>query len=165
MPHNNPGYDIFSVGAEAGDIRYIEVKGLSGEWGAAGVPISAQQFALAWRERERYWLYVVEFANDPNRRRVTRLQDPVGKTTQYRVDSGWRALGADADVAASPADTGVTQPTVGDMLTVPDGRSGMILDVRGAGVIMQLSIRFSDGDVTSVLYQPDRMTVSRPQSG
>jgi hypothetical protein len=165
MPHNNPGYDILSVGAGTGDIRFIEVKGMSGEWSAAGVPLSARQFALAWRERERYWLYVVEFAQDPDRRRVTRLQDPVGKIMQYRVDSGWRALASISGTESSIADAGPIQPAAGDLLTLSDDRSGTVLEVRGAGTLLQLVVQFSDEHVESLLYKPDRMTVSRPQRG
>jgi sacsin len=165
MPHNNPGFDVLSVGADPQDIRFIEVKGVSGEWGAAGVPLSAQQFALAWRERERYWLYVVEFAQDPGRRRVTRLQDPVGKITQFRIDSGWRALGAGSDLEHSPTNTELPQPAGGDQVTLPDGRSGTIIEVRGMGVLVRLSVQFRDGDVESLLYKPDQMIVSRSQEG
>src|SRR5262249_3109287 len=92
MNPNNKGFDIRSEGAAGGDIRIIEVKGLSGEWEIDGVPLSAAQFALAWKERETYWLYVVEYALDASRRRLTKIPDPVSRITQYRFDNGWRKL-------------------------------------------------------------------------
>lgn len=93
MPRNNPGFDILSEDATGEDRRYIEVKGLRGEWSRAGVPLSARQFEMAWQERERFWLYVVEYALDPARRRVTRVQNPVGFLTEFRIDHYWRMLG------------------------------------------------------------------------
>jgi sacsin len=164
-PHNNPGYDIYSVGADPGDIRYIEVKGVSGEWGAGGVPLSARQFEMAWHERDKFWLYVVEFAQDPERRRVTRLQNPVGKVTQYRVDSGWRSLGFATEAELSGQEARPAQPATGDLVTLADGRSGTILEVRGAGMLVQLSIQLSDGAVESTLFKPDRMTVIKRVEG
>lgn len=169
MPHNNPGFDILSVGCEQGDLRYIEVKGLRGAWGVAGVPLSAQQFALAWRERERYWLYVVEFAQEEGQQRVTRVQDPVGKATQYRVDGGWRVLGVDADtgggVTLSSSDTQAPRPDVGGGVTLADGRAGTILEITGAGELARLRIQFAAGEVENLLYRPDQMTLSQPREG
>ena len=47
MPHNNPGYDIYSLDAQGENERYIEVKSLSGNWNIKGVLISSTQFQFA----------------------------------------------------------------------------------------------------------------------
>lgn len=94
MPHNNPGFDILSESADGTDRRFIEVKGIKGEWGGAGVPLSARQFEMAWKEREAFWVYVVEYALDPAQRRMTRIRNPAGYLTEYRLDHNWRKLGA-----------------------------------------------------------------------
>ncbi|MET0396738.1 MAG: DUF3883 domain-containing protein [Longimicrobiaceae bacterium] len=93
MPHNNPGFDILSESADGADQRFIEVKGIRGEWGGAGVPLSARQFEMAWQKREAFWVYVVEYALDPARRRMTRIRNPAGYLTEYRLDHHWRELG------------------------------------------------------------------------
>jgi hypothetical protein len=94
MPHHNPGFDILSESADGADRKYIEVKGLKGEWSGAGVPLSARQFEQAWLAREAFWVYVVEHALEPSRRRMTRIQNPVGYLTEYRLDHHWRDLGS-----------------------------------------------------------------------
>jgi hypothetical protein len=76
MVANNPGFDMRSTAPDGSDERVIEVKGLSGEWGEAGVPLSVIQFHMAQQEGENYWLSVVEYANQPEKRRLTRIQNP-----------------------------------------------------------------------------------------
>jgi hypothetical protein len=111
---------------------------------------------------------VVEFARDEEQRRVTRLQDPVGKVTQYRVEDGWRVLAADASrcvmvsgigAVSAADDTAPVHPEPGNIVTLPDGRSGVILQARGMGKLIQLQVRFSEDQVESLLYRPDQMTL------
>jgi hypothetical protein len=90
--HFNEGYDIESL-AEDGSVRYIEVKSLSGAWSernAAG--LTHPQFNLAKIEKTNYWLYVVEFAQDHEKFRISRIQNPATRVTQFLFDDGWRAL-------------------------------------------------------------------------
>jgi hypothetical protein len=91
MPHHHKGYDVESSGL--GDqLRYIEVKSLSGrwtEWDAAA--LTAPEFETACELRERYWLYVVESAETAERC-LYRIQDPARKINQYLFDDGWKAL-------------------------------------------------------------------------
>ena len=66
----HPGYDLISTNPNTGERRLIEVKGIDGEWNKTGVSVSRSQFANAQEFGDKYWLYVVEFALDPNAARV-----------------------------------------------------------------------------------------------
>lgn len=154
MPHANPGFDIISDGANENDRRYIEVKGVAGEWGAAGVPLSVRQFERAWKEGASFWLYVVEFALDPARRRITRLHDPVSHVTQYRVDAGWRAL-------AAPSGDGGSAPSVitaGQRVRLVDGRRGVITEVAPFGQLLMVRVAFDGGGEGRMAYNPTTMS-------
>ena len=71
-------------------VRDIEVKGVSGEWNQTGVGLSKVRFQKAQDCGERYWLYVVEFVSDSQRRRVHPIQDPATKVTTFMFDGNWR---------------------------------------------------------------------------
>lgn len=89
MPINHPGYDIESRDVNGEIIRYIEVKSMSGPWGEDGVGLTATEFAKAQELREKYWLYVVERALEPDAR-IYFIQDPASKVDEFRFDSGWQ---------------------------------------------------------------------------
>jgi len=96
MCHENRGYDITSVDFE-GNKRYIEVKGTDTSWGDRGVTLSTPQFNFTKEyPRKDFWLYVVEYARDPSKRKITRIQDPASKVDKYAFDSGWRDVGESA---------------------------------------------------------------------
>jgi hypothetical protein len=65
MAQTHPGYDIISRNPLTGEDRFIEVKGVNGEWNQTGVGLSRLQFSNAQDYGDRYWLYVVEFVSDP----------------------------------------------------------------------------------------------------
>ena len=92
-PHirNKPGFDVLSRDDQT-EPRYIEVKGIRGGWGLDGVPLSATQFEFAREKGEEFWLYVVEFADEPTEVTIHPIQNPVSHITQFRFDSGWRSL-------------------------------------------------------------------------
>lgn len=89
MEHNHPGYDIKSKDDSQKVLRYIEVKSLRGEWSSLGVGLSDRQFNTGQSLNEMYWLYVVEFALRPDRR-ITRIQNPAQRVSQFFYDDGWR---------------------------------------------------------------------------
>jgi hypothetical protein len=94
--HNFPGLDILSYDSSTDEVlRYIEVKSCAGNWGAAGVALSAEQFRTGQRYRAEYWLYIVEHALSRTSLPI-RIQDPVGKIDLFSFDDGWRAV-AEAD--------------------------------------------------------------------
>jgi hypothetical protein len=63
-PDNNPGFDVESLDPRTGQIRRIEIKGMSGVFdNTAAVAISWTQFEMAMENQDEnieYWLYVVD---------------------------------------------------------------------------------------------------------
>ena len=63
---HHPGYDVESR-TKDGEIRYIEVKSLSGIWDSQNpAEVTKTEFEAAEKRGENYWLYVVEHAANEN---------------------------------------------------------------------------------------------------
>ncbi len=101
MAQTHPGYDIISRNPLTGEDRFIEVKGVNGEWNQTGVGLSRLQFSNAQDYGDRYWLYVVEFISDPEHLRVHPIRSPAAQVTSFMFDGNWRD--AVADERADPA--------------------------------------------------------------
>ncbi len=101
MAQTHPGYDIISRNPLTGEDRFIEVKGVNGEWNQTGVGLSRLQFSNAQDYGDRYWLYVVEFVSDPEHIRVHPIRSPATQVTSFMFDGNWRE--AVADERADPA--------------------------------------------------------------
>ena len=65
-PINNPGYDLVEKDVADHELRWIEVKVISGAFNGNWVGLSRTQFELAMDRGENYWLYVVEHADNPD---------------------------------------------------------------------------------------------------
>ncbi len=90
MAQTHPGYDIISINPVTGEDRFIEVKGVNGEWNQTGVGLSRLQFSNALDYGDRYWLYVVEFVSDTEHVRVHPIQSPATQITAFMFDGNWR---------------------------------------------------------------------------
>ena len=101
MAQTHPGYDIISSNPLTGEDRFIEVKGVNGEWNQTGVGLSRLQFSNAQDYGDRYWLYVVEFVSDPEHIRVHPIRSPATQVTSFMFDGNWRD--AVTDEHADPA--------------------------------------------------------------
>ena len=108
-PHSFPGYDVESEAADGEIARYIEVKATDGPWDPFGVPLSSKQFTTAQSLEEQYWLYIVEYARDDDKRRIWMIQDPARRVTEFMFDDGWREAAA-SDVAEASADSTREEP-------------------------------------------------------
>ena len=146
MPFNNEGFDLQRTAAD-GSMEYIEVKGQSGLWTEMGIVLTPAELRYAQRFRERYFLYVVEFANDPERCTLYRIQDPFGKVMQFRFDSGWKAIAATSDII---------EPAAGLKIQLDEG-IGTILEVRRAGQLFSLRVQIADAASKTVLFVPGKM--------
>jgi hypothetical protein len=163
QPHNNPGYDVFSSGQS--EVRYIEVKGIRSEWDLDGVPISVKQFECASNKGDAFWLFVVEFADDPECVTIHPIQNPVALINQFRFDDGWRAL-ATKETPFRPL-----VPGPGLLIRVRDKqagvREGKIKSVKtdSAGEIM-MQIEWSNGHHGGLAFEPLKVEIlSNPASG
>jgi sacsin len=146
MSHTNPGYDVKSVG-RSNNIRYIEVKGIDGPWGEAGVRLSATQFRFAMEKADAAWLYVVEYARDPGKSRIYRIQDAANAATYFCFDSGWQAIGAVEPGCIAP-------PVVGDeYATDDDGEIVTVVEVNAGESFTRLRVQFRDGSERFVVWK------------
>jgi hypothetical protein len=90
MPQTHPGYDIISHNPITGEERFIEVKGINGEWNQTGVGLSKLQFSNAQDYGDNYWLYVVELISDPENLRIHPICNPSSQVTAFMFDGKWR---------------------------------------------------------------------------
>lgn len=153
MPHENPGFDLKAV-ALNGTEEVIEVKGQSGAWTEEGVALTPTELVKAHNMRSRYWLCVVEYATDENRRQLWLVRDPFGLTNQFRFDKGWKAMAV--TIATKPQ-----RPEPGMFVYVPGEGKGRILKVKGSAQFAKLHIDFEDGrQVFSKVFNPATMILS-----
>jgi hypothetical protein len=151
---NNPGFDIHAI-AHDGAAEFIEVKGQSGAWTETGVAVSPTQLLKAEEQRERFWLCVVEYAMDASRRQLYLVNNPFGRTRQFRFDKGWKEVSI--VTAAKPS-----HPKDGLFVTLPDEGKARILAVKGNGRLVRIDYQFiADGQKRfNKLFQPNTMTLS-----
>src|SRR5690554_7104530 len=111
MAQTHPGYDIISRDPVTNKERFIEVKGVNGEWGQTGVGLSRLQFEKAQQYGEDFWLYVVEFVSSPENIRVHAIQSPASAVTSFMFDGNWRDVAVDekADPSRSEEHTSELQ--------------------------------------------------------
>lgn len=91
-PVNNPGFDLVEKDAAERELRWIEVKAVSGAFDGRWVGLSRVQFETALHRGEGFWLYVVEHVAAPDLTRVIRIQDPAGLAKTFVFDHGWQAF-------------------------------------------------------------------------
>ncbi len=138
MAQMNPGYDIISLNPTTQEERFIEVKGIYGEWNRTGVGLSRVQFSNAQNEGDRYWLYVVEFAFDPERQRIHPICNPAMKVTSFMFDGNWQD--ASTEEHADPCARFIP----GIRIHHQDLGLGEILEITSRGDTKLLKIKFDD---------------------
>ena len=88
-PEGNPGFDLFEADSRGKQIRWVEVKSMTGTLEDRPVGLSHTQFDFAREKGDAYWLYVVECATDTVHARVLRIQNPAGHARTFTFDHGW----------------------------------------------------------------------------
>lgn len=88
----NPGFDLYEVDAAGKEVRWVEVKSMTGTLDDRPVGMSRTQFEFAQQRGASYWLYVVENATMPEMTRVLRIQDPANLARTFTFDKGWQAV-------------------------------------------------------------------------
>jgi hypothetical protein len=92
MSQTNAGYDIESIeNDDTGDLRFIEVKSLSGYWGAEGISLSIKQLEWAYKKGKAYWIYIVENVSNENIR-LYKVQDPAKHIRAYKFNHAWKQI-------------------------------------------------------------------------
>ena len=153
MPHNNPGFDVHAITDDDKD-EYIEVKGQSGAWTEDGVALTPTELMTAQQKGDRYWLCVVEYAQDEKRRQLHLLRNPYGLTQQFRFDAGWKS-------AAESVATVPLKPEKDMYIDMPGFGRGRILSVRGKGRFFNLHVILDDGRQVNKPFNPAKMTLSK----
>jgi hypothetical protein len=98
MSQTNAGYDIESIeNDDTGDLRFIEVKSLSGYWGAEGVSLSIKQLEWAYKKGKAYWIYIVENVNNENIR-LYKIQDPAKHIRAYKFNHAWKQIAEEREL-------------------------------------------------------------------
>jgi hypothetical protein len=90
-PAYNPGFDLFENDELGRQVRWIEVKAMTGALADRPVGMSYTQFDWGQKHRAAFWLYVVEHAGSEDVR-ILRIQDPVGHTKTFTFDHGWEEI-------------------------------------------------------------------------
>jgi hypothetical protein len=101
LGQTHPGWDLDSYEGDAPDprtpeierklpVRHIEVKAKRGAWDGWGVGLTRTEHQMAQRHGDRYWLYVVEHACEPQHRRLYVFRNPASSIQEYRLDANWR---------------------------------------------------------------------------
>lgn len=88
-PANNPGFDLYEADPDGQEIRWVEVKAMSGTFDNRPATLTKTQFEFAQKRQNACWLYVVENAGDPAQSRIVKIQNPAGKAQTFTFDSGW----------------------------------------------------------------------------
>jgi hypothetical protein len=91
-PGGNPGFDLYEADSSGKQIRWIEVKAMTGSLKDRPVGMSHTQFYYARERGDAYWLYVVEHATDPAQARVLRIQNPAAHARTFTFDRGWSEI-------------------------------------------------------------------------
>lgn len=91
-PTHNPGFDLLEKDATGREIRWIEVKAMTGGLEDRPVGLSRAQFECAREHGSAFWLYVVEHTDSDVKARIVRIQDPAGQAKNFTFDRGWASV-------------------------------------------------------------------------
>ena len=69
--------------------RWGEVKSMTGSLEQRSVRLSYTQFKFARQNGEAFWLYIVEYANNPTNARIVKIHNPFGHARTFTFNKGW----------------------------------------------------------------------------
>ena len=84
--------DSYEADSSGRQIRWVEVKSMTGSLEDRPVGLSHTQFDHAREKGDAYWLYVVEHVTDLAQARVLRIQNPAGNARTFTFDRGWSQI-------------------------------------------------------------------------
>ena len=151
QPHYNPGYDVLSRSRKSNEKRLIEVKGLEGEWTERGVKLSKTQISFAQDNPDEAWLYVVENALEPKKRKINAIKNPFSKADEFWFDRVWREVAEEKSVDYK------AQFLAGRRIQVEGLGEGTILNKKNIGVTTQLTIEFNDERTRTITFNATTM--------
>ena len=98
----NKGFDLYEPDAAGYPRKWVEVKSMTGCLMDRPVGMSRAQFSLAQVKGTAFWLYVVEYAAEPDKSRILRINDPAGHSKYFTFDHGWIAVAHNLAVRSGP---------------------------------------------------------------
>jgi len=140
-PTNNEGFDIYEKDNRGQIIRYIEVKTLTGQWGQGGVGITEHQLKFAQKEKDKWWLFVVENINTDNTR-VYQFKNPILEANRFMFDNSWKQLAYQSDKGESQ------EPKIDDKYEVEvDGTmtTFLVTNVKPRGALFKVDLILENG--------------------
>ena len=147
MPGLNVGYDIESTEAK-GDIRFIEVKSIAGNWGGAGVTLSFSQINVASIKKDAFWLYIVENVNERNPR-LYKIQNPVKYIKGFKFNDAWKELAISIEASHQHMDfnfMGITHEDLGTRILHTDRGECWLMGWLQIGQTVQVTLKFDNDD-------------------
>lgn len=133
---NNKGFDIYEKDTNGQIIRYIEVKTLTGQWGQGGVGITEHQLEFAQKEKDKWWLFVVENINTDNTK-VYQFKNPILEANRFMFDNSWKQLAYQSDNVEN------REPKINDMYEIEiEGimTKCVVTTVKQRGVFFQVDL-------------------------
>lgn len=140
-PSNNKGYDISEKDNNGQIIRYIEVKTLTGQWGQGGVGITEHQLEFAQKEKEKWWLFVVENINTDNTK-VYQFKNPILEANRFMFDNSWKQLAYQSEKIENQ------EPKIDDKYMVEiegTATTCVVTNVKQRGVFFQVDLILENG--------------------
>lgn len=133
---NNKGFDIYEKDTNGQIIRYIEVKTLTGQWGQGGVGITEHQLEFAQKEKDKWWLFVVENINTDNTK-VYQFKNPILEANRFMFDNSWKQLAYQSNSVEN------REPKINDMYEIEiEGimTKCVVTTVKQRGVFFQVDL-------------------------
>jgi hypothetical protein len=97
---NNKGYDITAIDPNTGELKFIEVKGIRGNWNRTGVALSYSQMEKCLQEGDNYWFIVVE--NMLSNPVINEFVNPAKLIDKYYFDGNWSKISEKSIVTIEP---------------------------------------------------------------
>lgn len=140
-PTNNKGFDIYEKDASGQTIRYIEVKTLTGQWGQGGVGITEHQLDFAQKQKDKWWLFVVENINT-NNTKVYQFKNPILEANRFMFDNSWKQLAYHSEKIENQ------EPKVDDRYKIEieeEMRICVVSNVKKKGAFFQVDLTLENG--------------------
>lgn len=140
-PTNNKGFDIYEKDTNGQIVRYIEVKTLTGQWAQGGVGITKEQLEFAQKEKDKWWLFVVENINTDNTK-VYQFKNPILEANRFMFDNSWKQLAYQSEKIENQ------EPKIDDKYEVEiEGTvtTCVVTNVKQRGVFFQVDLILENG--------------------
>jgi len=140
-PTNNKGFDIYEKDASGQIIRYIEVKTLTGQWGQGGVGVTKDQLEFAQKQKDKWWLLIVENINTDNTK-VYQFKNPILEANRFMFDNSWKQLAYQSENIENK------EPKIDDKYEIEiEGiiTTGIVTNVKPRGALFQVDLTLENG--------------------